>query len=143
MSKVKDFYPLSPMQAGMLFHSLMDPGSGVYVKQITYALSGELDIPALDRAWRDVVDRYAILRTFFVWEDLNKPVQVVQASVDTALHQERWSNLSAEELQQRLEAYLHADRIRGFDMGQAPLMRMTLISLDDDNYRLIWTWHHI
>lgn len=143
MSKVKDFYPLSPMQAGMLFHSLMDSGSGVYVKQVTYALSGELNIPALERAWREVVERYAILRTFFVWEDLKNPVQVVKESVGAELHQERWSNLSEIELQQRFDAYLQADRLRGFDLAQPPLMRMALISLDNDNYRLIWTWHHI
>jgi amino acid adenylation domain-containing protein len=143
MSKVKDFYPLSPMQEGMLFHSLMDPGSGVYVKQVTYALSGELNIAALARAWQDVVERYAILRTFFVWEDLKKPVQVVQAKVDVTLHQEDWSNLAEAEVARRLEEYLEADRIRSFDISQPPLMRMALIALGNDNYRLVWTWHHI
>jgi amino acid adenylation domain-containing protein len=143
MSQVQDFYPLSPMQEGMLFHSLTDPGSGVYVKQVTYALSGELNIPALERTWQDIVERYAILRTFFVWEDLKKPVQVVQANVHATLYQERWSNLTAAELQPRFETYLHEDRIRGFNLGHAPLMRLALISLDNNEYRLIWTWHHI
>src|ERR1044071_10202975 len=130
MSAVKDFYPLSPMQEGMLFHSLSDTGSGVYVKQMTYVLNGELNIPALERAWQDAVDRFAILRTFFVWEDLNKPVQVVQSNVKATLHQEDWSKLSeagAEaEAEQRLREYAEAARVRPFDLAEPPLMRMAL-----------------
>ncbi|HEV8204177.1 MAG TPA: condensation domain-containing protein, partial [Pyrinomonadaceae bacterium] len=143
MSAVKDFYPLSPMQEGMLFHSLSDTGSGVYVKQMTYVLNGELNIPALERAWQDAVDRFAILRTFFVWEDLSKPVQVVQSNVKARLHQEDWSNLPEAEADQRLREYAEAARIRPFDLAEPPLMRMTLVKLGDANYRLVWTWHHI
>ncbi|HET6976586.1 MAG TPA: amino acid adenylation domain-containing protein [Pyrinomonadaceae bacterium] len=143
MSAVKDFYPLSPMQEGMLFHSLMDSGSGVYVKQVTYALNGELNIPALEQAWQDAVDRFAILRTFFVWEDLKNPVQVVQANVKVTLHREDWSNVPEAEVEQRVKEYAEADRVRGFDISQPPLMRMALISLDKEHHRLVWTWHHI
>ena len=143
MSAVKDFYPLSPMQEGMLFHSLMDTGSGVYVKQMTYVLNGELNIPALERAWQDAVDRFAILRTFFVWEDLNKPVQVVQSNVKVTLHQEDWSDVPEAEVEQGLREYAEAARVRGFDLAEPPLMRMALIKLGAENYRLVWTWHHI
>ena len=143
MSAVKDFYPLSPMQEGMLFHSLSDTGSGVYVKQMTYVLNGELNIPALERAWQDAVDRFAILRTFFVWEDLNKPVQVVQSNVKATLHQEDWSNLPEAEAEQRLREYAEAARVRPFDLAEPPLMRMSLLKLGEGNYRLVWTWHHM
>ncbi|HEU4932882.1 MAG TPA: condensation domain-containing protein, partial [Pyrinomonadaceae bacterium] len=143
MSAVKDFYPLSPLQEGMLFHSMMDTSSGVYVKQATYVLRGELNIPALERAWQDAVDRFAILRTFFVWEDLKKPVQVVQSDVKVTLHVEDWSNLPEAEAEQRLAEYGEADRVRAFDISQPPLMRMALITLGKDNHRLVWTWHHI
>ena len=143
MSTVKDFYPLSPMQEGMLFHSLMDQGSGVYVKQGTYTLSGELNIAALERAWQDVVDRFAILRTFFLWGDLEKPIQVVQSKVPVTLHQEDWSDVPEAEAQRRLYEFYEADRVRGFDLSQPPLIRMTLIVLGRENYRLVWTWHHI
>ena len=105
MSAVKDFYPLSPLQEGMLFHSMMGTSTGVYVKQATYVLRGELNIPALERAWQDAVDRFAILRTFFVWEDLKKPVQVVQSDVKVTLHVEDWSNLPEAEAEQRLHEY--------------------------------------
>ena len=143
MSAVKDFYPLSPLQEGMLFHSITDTGTGVYVKQMTYVLKGELNVPALERAWQDVVDRFAILRTFFVWEDLKKPVQVVQSEVKVTIHQEDWSHLPEAEAEQRLHEFAEADRLRAFDISQPPLMRMALIALGKENYRLLWTWHHM
>jgi len=59
---IEDVYPLSPMQQGMLFHSLFAPASGVYIQQPNYELHGNLDISAFERAWQ-VVDRHPILRT--------------------------------------------------------------------------------
>lgn len=58
---------LSPMQQAMLFHSLMAPGSGVYVLQTSLRLTGGLDLPAFERAWRHLAARHSILRTAFFW----------------------------------------------------------------------------
>src|SRR6185312_176316 len=69
-------YPLSPMQQGMLFHTLYAPQTGVYIQQLNYALTGNLDVPAFERAWLHVVERHQILRTLFVWEHLDKPKSV-------------------------------------------------------------------
>ena len=49
---VEDVYPLTPMQEGMLFHTLYAPGSGVYVEQSSFMLDGPLDVEALERAWQ-------------------------------------------------------------------------------------------
>ena len=67
---VELIYELSPMQQAMLFHSLYAPGSGVYVIQQSLRLTGKLDVPALERSWRTLVERHGILRTAFFWEDL-------------------------------------------------------------------------
>ena len=48
--QVEDLYPLSPMQQGMLFHTLAEPGSGVYVEQIRLGLQG-LDPSRFRAAW--------------------------------------------------------------------------------------------
>ena len=49
---IDDVYPLTPVQAGMLFHTLADPEAGHYVEQFTCGLRGDLDLPALREAWR-------------------------------------------------------------------------------------------
>ncbi|MGH8964792.1 MAG: condensation domain-containing protein, partial [Actinomycetes bacterium] len=59
---VEDIYPLTPMQAGMLFHNLVDSSSGAYLDQVCLRLSGLSDPHALGMAWQRVVDRTPILR---------------------------------------------------------------------------------
>ena len=75
MSDIEDLYELSPMQQGMLFHSLAAPDPGVYLITFSYALRGRLDVDALERAWQRVVDRNPILRTSFHWGEIQKPLQ--------------------------------------------------------------------
>ena len=74
--KIESIYPLSPMQQGMLFHSLYAPESWVYFVQNTLNLEGNVNVAAWRSAWQKVVERYPILRTLFVWEDRPTPLQI-------------------------------------------------------------------
>lgn len=143
MDNVAEFYPLSPMQQGMLFHSLYAPKSALYFGQLSYSFHGDFDTAAFLQAWQKVIERHPILRTFFVWEKLKEPVQVVQQQVELPSQMMDWRELSAAEQQQRLDEFLRADRERGFQFSKAPLMRLTLIRLSDDVYRFIWSHHHL
>ena len=80
MTTVQDIYELSPMQQGMLFHTLYAPESGVYFEQRNCLLAGPLDVAAFKRAWQTVVERHAVLRTAFYWDEADKPLQVVYSS---------------------------------------------------------------
>src|SRR5947208_2989709 len=124
---IEDIYPLSPMQQGLLFHSLYSEGTGVYVQQMSCTFEGKLNGPAFERAWQRIVDRHAILRTAFVWEDLEEPVQVIQRNVALPLERQDWRNLSASDQDARLSQLLEEDRRRGFALTEAPLMRLWLI----------------
>ncbi|MEG4517835.1 MULTISPECIES: amino acid adenylation domain-containing protein [unclassified Microcoleus] len=145
MSKanVEDFYPLSPMQQGMLFHTLYSPNSGVYFEQLTCTLRKLANAQAFKQAWQQVTDRHPILRTSFVWEGLKEPVQVVHRQVQLPWEEFDWQDLAPAAQQQQLETFLKSDRDRGFDMRQPPLMRMTLIKLAKDTYYFIWSHHHL
>src|SRR3954451_21749487 len=105
---VELIYKLSPMQQAMLFHSLYAPGSGVYVVQMSFRLSGRLEVAAFERAWREVVERHGILRTGFHWEELEQPVQVVHRHVEAAVARESWRGLAAGEQRARLGRYRDA-----------------------------------
>ncbi|MEP6515210.1 non-ribosomal peptide synthetase [Microcoleus vaginatus] len=142
-SNVEDFYPLSPMQQGMLFHTLYSPNSGVYFEQLTCTLRKLANAQAFKQAWQHVTDRHPILRTSFVWEGLKEPVQVVYRQVQLPWEECDWQGLAPAAQQQQLETFLKSDRERGFDMRQPPLMRMTLIKLAKDTYYFIWSHHHL
>ena len=141
--QIEAIYPLSSLQQGILFHSLYDNSSSMYVSHLSCALSGELDIAAFKQAWQRMVDRHAVLRTMFVWEGLSKPLQVVRQQVNSPWIEHDWRHYSAAEQKELLEIYLETDRERGFDFLHAPLMRLTLIRMNEDSYHFIWSHHHM
>lgn len=142
-SNIEDIYPLSPMQQGMLFHTLYAPASGVYCEQWQCLLHGRLQVVALQHAWQHVVERHQVLRTTFHWENRAEPFQVVHRRVEVPWQQYDWRTLCPQEQAQRLEAFLTADRTQGFALAQAPLLRLTLIQMAEDVYQLVWTYHHL
>ena len=138
---VEDIYPLTPLQQGMLFHSLYEPESKIGYEQMTCRLEGELDVASFAHAWSTVVQRHTILRTAFVWEGVKEPLQVVRREVTLPLHHEDWRDESDQE--QRLREYLKTERERGIDLKQAPLMRLSLLRLGEESYQLVWSRHHL
>lgn len=140
---VETVYPLTEMQKGMLFHSLLDPDSGVYFEQFLYAVDGEVDTEAYRRAWQRVVDRHEILRVWIATRGLAEPLQVVQGSARLEWTDLDWSGVPAEEQSRRLEEYLRADRRRGFRYDRAPLFRLTLVRLGAASFKLVMSYHHL
>lgn len=139
---IEDFYPLSPMQAGMLFHTLLSPNTGVYVEQTTCPVTGELNASVFRRAWERVAERHSVLRTFLVWEDLKNPIQMVRRKIEIPLAQYDWRGLPPAERERRLQAFLEEDRLLGIDLSAAPLMRLALFQTANKEYLCLWTRHH-
>jgi len=140
---IESIYPLSPMQEGMLFHSRYAPESGIYFKQLVYTISGNLNISAFKQAWQRVVDRHSALRTLFVWENLERPLQIVRKQVNLPWSEDNWYLLSSTEQEKRLENLLIAEQKQGFKLDQAPLMRFILIQINKDTFQFIWNSHHL
>jgi amino acid adenylation domain-containing protein/non-ribosomal peptide synthase protein (TIGR01720 family) len=140
---LEDAYPLSPIQAGILFHTLYDASPEAYVVQLAWTLRGALDVPTFTRAWRAVVDRHPILRTAFEQDRLEEPLQIVKRRVPVAIAQMDISALSPADQAERIERYSTEDRRKGFNPTQAPLMRWSLLRLADGAHRFIWNSHHL
>jgi amino acid adenylation domain-containing protein len=136
-------YPLSPLQEGMLFHSLANIGTGVDVEQIICSVHEKLDVGAFQRAWARVVERHAVLRSRFEWEEITEPRQVVIPGISFKGECFDWKQLSTREQEESLETYIQKDRAQGFDIGQVPLMRLAIFELGSEEYKFIWTFHHI
>jgi non-ribosomal peptide synthase protein (TIGR01720 family) len=143
MKNVEDLYPLSPLQQGILFHTMNHPQQGMYFEQFSFLLRGELEIDAFHRAWQIALERHSILRTAFLWEGLDEPLQVVRKQVGLPWNQEDWRSLSQLEQEKRIQMYLQSDRERGFDLAKAPLLRLALFQLDNQTYQFTWSHHHL
>src|SRR5437588_10732931 len=106
LENLEDIYQLSPMQQGILFHALYAPESGAYFEQSLFTIRGNLDPKAFSRAWQGVIDRHSILRTSFLWEELDQPQQIVHRQVALPLVQDDWSLRSPAEQEQLLQSYI-------------------------------------
>ena len=142
-SGITDVYRLSPMQQGMLFHSLYAPGTGVYIGQFSCLLRGDLDVDAFAAAWQSVLDRHEILRASFVWEKTEEPLQLIHRGVRVPLEQHDWRGLTKADSEREWELLLGREQRRGFDLASSPLMRFGLARIADDAYRFVWTHHHL
>ena len=140
---LEDLYQLSPMQQGMLFHSLYTPNSSVYFEQSLFTIKGDLNIAAFEDSWKRVVQRHSILRTAFLWEDLENPVQAVFRQVDLAVTNRDWRALTSEQRERGLQSLIEIDRDEGFVLSEAPLLRLTLMRYADDEYKFLFSRHHM
>src|SRR3989440_169591 len=140
---VEDIYPLTPMQAGMVFHSLSQAEQGVYFEQASFVVEGVHDPLVLGRAFQQVVDRTPVLRTRVVWEGVAEPLQVVEREAILPVRYLDWSELSETERHLELGALLERDRAEGLDLPSAPLARLVLARLSDSEVQVVWSFHHV
>ncbi|RMM75032.1 Pyoverdine sidechain peptide synthetase II, D-Asp-L-Thr component, partial [Pseudomonas savastanoi pv. glycinea] len=135
--EIEDIYPLSPMQQGMLFHSLFDEGAGNYINQMRVSISG-LDVPRFHNAWQSAVNNHEVLRSCFISQS-EQSLQVVQRQVTLP-----FVELDARGKPQNwLDDWAQADRQQGFDLAHGPLLRLAVVRTGDDAWQLIYTSHHI
>ena len=133
---------LPPMQEGMLFHSLSAEDHGLYLLQAACRLSSSLDIALFEKAWNDTIARHEALRTSFHWDQPGSPYQQVQADVHCPLECFDWQDVSSSDIDALLQEFLRNERTRDFDLSSAPLMRLSLIRLPENEYLFVWTCHH-
>ncbi|MER5267683.1 amino acid adenylation domain-containing protein [Actinosynnema sp. NPDC002837] len=137
----EDAYPLTPMQAGMVFHGLGD--KGVYFQQTTFVVDGVTDPAAFAAAWQRVVDRTPVLRSSVLWEGVRQPLQVVHEHVRVPVTVLDWSRLDEDARAQRLRDLLAEDRAEGIDLTTPPLMRVAIARLSPTSVQVLWTFHHV
>ncbi|MBI4624600.1 MAG: amino acid adenylation domain-containing protein [Verrucomicrobia bacterium] len=140
---VTDAFPLSPMQQGMLFHSLYSARPGVNLEQVVIGLPEEIDARAMAEAWRWALGRHAILRTALRWEGIEQPRQEVHARLPFEFAVHDWSDLSGAARRRQFENFLLADRARGFRLDVAPLWRVALLQTGGEEHRLVFSFHHL
>lgn len=139
---IEDQYSLSPLQQGMLFHTLREKGVGMYISQAVSRYEN-LDCDALKKAWQTMVERHTILRTSFHWDDPENPVQKVHRHVFIPFLIEDWRGISPSEQNSRLRKFQREERENGFDLNQPTQIRVAAIQVTRSRWLCINTHHHI
>lgn len=142
-NNVENIYPLTPMQTGLLFHSLLHPKAGDYLPQVVLTLRGTLDGARMRAAWQGAVARHAVLRSGFYWERRDQPYQVVYSELSAAWVEQDWHSLSGRQQQARLSHLIECNRAEPFNLQRPPLLRLFWIRLQEDRFHLLWCYHHL
>ncbi|MDY7534543.1 non-ribosomal peptide synthetase [Pseudomonas sp. Bout1] len=140
---IEDVYPLTPMQEGLLLHTLLEPGTGLYYMQDRYRINSALDAERFAQAWQAVIARHEALRASFCWNVGEDMLQVIHKPGSTPIEYLDWSQEPESEQEPRLQALLKSEREAGFDLlNQAPF-HLRLIRVGEARYWFMMSNHHI
>ncbi|MGG6314569.1 amino acid adenylation domain-containing protein, partial [Paenibacillus macerans] len=141
--KIQKVYPLTPMQEGMLYHAMLDPDSSSYFTQLELRISGSFDRGILQQSMDQLVRHYDILRTVFVYQQLQRPRQVVLAERKAEVYFADLADVGPEEQGRAIARHKRELQAQGFDLAKDQLFRVSLFQLAADRFHLIWSNHHI
>ncbi|MFJ8623275.1 amino acid adenylation domain-containing protein [Kitasatospora sp. NPDC093550] len=134
--------PLSFAQQRLWTLEQLRPGTAEYVLPFAWELRGPLDVPALRRALRELVERHEVLRTRYQEHD-HRPVQLVDRAADPDFAELDLGGLAPAERTARLAELIEREARTPFDLaGQWPL-RARLARIAEDHHVLTLAVHHI
>ncbi|HEU5471987.1 MAG TPA: amino acid adenylation domain-containing protein [Actinophytocola sp.] len=136
--ELADVWPVTSLQQGLLFHSLLDTTHDAYRMQLVLHLSGEVDPDRMRAAGQALLDRHAALRAAFVPDATGNLVQVIPSRVELP-----WRHLVLTGGEPELRRLCTADRDTRLDPSAAPLLRMSLLHTGPDRAELVLTAHHV
>lgn len=127
--------PVTPLQRGLFFQAQLAGPAGHYVAQSWFTFDRRLDTDALGEAMAWVIARHPVVGAGFTTNDDGKAVQVLAAGrrVDV-----RTVTLPTDA---EVDDLLARDRDTGFDPGEPPLIRLTVVRLPDERDGLLLSYH--
>ncbi len=142
-SGLKDIYPLSPLQEGMLYHKIYEDKSAAYLEQISFTINGGLDIGKFRQSWNELFMRHDVFRTVFVYKGTPEPLQIVLKERMADFRFEDLSSYKGNEQESYIKQQKQMILENGFDLSKDVLMKVTVLKLGDETFKLLWSYHHI
>ncbi len=140
---IEDIYPMSDIEKGMVYSSMINPDLAVYHDQFIYQLKfRSFNFARFKKALSIVVEKHHILRTSFNVNDFEESVQIVNKNIELDLLQFDISMKDSSSQENHIMEFLQKNRATPFDVGKAPLWRMRIFNLDEDNIVSTWSFHH-
>ncbi|MDD2425788.1 MAG: condensation domain-containing protein, partial [Bacteroidales bacterium] len=131
--------PASYSQRRLWFIDQMDK-SPAYNLPALIKFSGELDIDALERSFKELIKRHETLRTVFT-ENEGVPYQKIYTTSDFRLKKE--DVRGREDKSSIIDELIREESRRCFDLTGGPLLVCSLLRTEESEYILIFNMHHI
>jgi amino acid adenylation domain-containing protein len=139
---VTDGYPLSLLQAGLIFQTEITGALGQYHDVLSYLVAGRFDPAAFTEAVRALTERHPILRTSYRLTGYREFVQLVHSEVPPPLFVDDLRELTAGEQEAWHERWLAAEKRRHFDWAAGGLVTLHVQILAEDRYRYTISQHN-
>ena len=142
---VEDAYPLSRLQAGMLFHDEYSSGTPLYHNISSFHLRAPFEAEVFRRVVDELVERHEVLRTSFHITGYSQPLQCVhrKTKVEVEVEVGDLRHLSAGEQAEALEVWKEEEKRRRFDVDHPGLLRFHLHRRTEESFQFSLTEHHV
>lgn len=140
--ELADAYPLTMLQAGMLYYMQKEPEAATYHNVFSLHLQAEFHLEHLQTALQAVTDRHTPLRTSFDLHNYSEPLQLVHQQVRPLITYENLRQLSEEEQESRVTAYIAQEERRPFDLACPPLLRIHIQQRSEHTLQFTLTENH-
>ncbi len=117
-----------------------NPGNPAYNIAIRIRLSGRFLPPIMERAANELIRRHEMLRTIFEDQD-GQPVQVVLPHLSIQLQHIDLRDIPVESQPAKVEELSRNEAHYRFHLSTPPLLRFTLVRLEENNHILLLTVH--
>ncbi|WP_217562689.1 non-ribosomal peptide synthetase [Paenibacillus sp. GbtcB18] len=138
---IEDAYPLSRLQAGMLFHSKWTSDSATFHDVFSFHIQGRYQAEAFREALRIVIHNHPILRTTVDYLNFSEPLQLVRKNIDLPLIELQLPSDPAEQ-EAALQAWSDEEKRQSFEWGQAPLYRVFIHERSTAAFQFTLSFHH-
>ncbi|HBL31159.1 MAG TPA: non-ribosomal peptide synthetase, partial [Acidobacteria bacterium] len=139
---LEDAYPMARLQAGMLFHSELDPASAVYHDISSIHLQAPLDAALLRRAAGRVTALHPLLRTSFALTGYSEPLQLVHREPAVDFEVDDLTHLGPDDQERAVASWLEAEKTNPLDWRRAPLLRFRVLRRGEDTFQFCLSFHH-
>jgi amino acid adenylation domain-containing protein len=134
--------PLSFSQQRMWFFEQLANGTSAFNIALGVRLSGSLNFEALEQTFSEIIRRHEILRTTFRAVN-TQPVQIIHPPAKFELPLVDLGSLTRQQAESEAARLAQEEILRVFDLTKGPLVRPTLLRINDQEHIIICTMHHI
>ncbi|HVI46050.1 MAG TPA: amino acid adenylation domain-containing protein, partial [Chitinophaga sp.] len=138
---IEDVYPMSDIEQGMVYSSVLNPDEALYHGQFVYNIPAAFSAEIVREAFAAIVSRHSILRTAFRLNTAGHDLQVVYRSVDVKVGSFDLTMMTSSEVEETIGAFLEQERSKPFVFHEAPLWRATVFELKQHNI-YVFQFHH-